>query len=180
MIQHHYFIDLQTQIRLPRAKVFLSELKTSTQAGEISSDEKLFTVESNINVQNDRILGKSSTDLPADKQTKFRRQKPASVMVWASVSKTCKSPLIFVKEEAKVNASSYIEDIMIPVVAAAKQYFKEKVFTFKRDLVPSRTSKNTQEWCRTHYPRFWSKEMWPPALADLNPMDICVWSLLET
>ena len=30
------------------------------------------------------------------------------------------------------------------------------------------------------FPRFWSKELWPPSSPDLNRMDFSVWSMLET
>ena len=36
-----------------------------------------------------------------------------------------------------------------------------------------------QDWCKHHFPRFWSKEMWPPAFPDFNPMDFSVWFLLK-
>jgi hypothetical protein len=91
MIQYQNLTNLQKQNRLARGKVLLNELKTSKQPGDIIfSDEKLFTVESKINVQNDRLLIKSSADLPADKQTKFCSQKPASIMVCATISKIWK------------------------------------------------------------------------------------------
>ena len=36
--------------------------------------------------------------------------KPASFMVWAAVSMSWRSPLIFVGEKAKINARVHIED----------------------------------------------------------------------
>ena len=35
----------------------------------------------------------------------------------------------------------------------------------------------SQNWCQRHFPRFWSKEIWPFASPDLNRMDFSV--LLE-
>jgi hypothetical protein len=59
IIQRQYLTDLQKRKKLARSTILLNELKTSTQAGEIVfSDKKLFTVESKINVQNDRHLVK--------------------------------------------------------------------------------------------------------------------------
>ena len=83
-------------------------MKSSSPTGEIVfSDEKMFTVEAQFNPQNDRVLARHSEDIPEDMLTVYRRQKAASVMVWAAVSKTWKSPLIFVKEGAKVNTNAY-------------------------------------------------------------------------
>lgn len=172
---------LQKRKRAERAGLLLNLLKSGTQKGEIVfSDEKMFTVEAKFNPQNDRVLARHSEDVPEDMLTVYRRQKPASVMVWAAVSKTWKSPLIFVKEGAKVNTNVYIDDILAPALRDMKEHFKRENFTFQQDGAPSHTSNKTQAWCRDNFPRFWSKELWPPSSPDLNPMDFSVWSMLET
>jgi AraC-like DNA-binding protein len=85
--------DLQKEKRLARAKVLLNKMKACTDASEvIFSDEKLFTVEVTFNSQNDRVLTKSSKDIPNSMRTAYRRQKPSSVMVWAAISKTWNPP----------------------------------------------------------------------------------------
>ena len=90
-------------------------MKDGMQAGQIIfSDEKIFTAEAKFNSQNDRILAKSADSTPTSVKSVFRRQKPAYVMVWAAVSESWKFPLIFVKEGAKINANSYIDDILTP------------------------------------------------------------------
>ena len=45
---------------------------------------------------------------------------------------------------------------------------------------PSLESIKTQDWCKRDFPRFWSKEMWPPASPDLNPMDFSVCFTLKS
>ena len=163
-----------------RTKILLNKLKAGTDTSEIIfSDEKLFTVEAICNRQNNRVLAKSSADIPDSTRSVFRRQKSSSVMMWAAISKTWKSPLIFVPQGAKVNTKAYIETILTPALQAAKKHFKDKPFIFQQDGAPSHTSKKTQKWCQDHFPGFWSKEVWPPSSPDLNPMDFCVWSLLE-
>ena len=72
-----------------------------------------------------------------------------------------------------MNTNAHIETILTPALQAAKKHFK----TVQQDGAPSHPSKKTQKWCQDHFPRFWSKEVWPPS--DLNTMDLCVWSLLE-
>ena len=100
-------------------------------------------------------------------------------MVWAAISENWRSSLIFVKQDCKVNIKSCIEDILTPALVEMKEYFKNDQFIFQQDGAPSHTSKKNQEWCRSHFPRFWSKEMWPPSSPDLNPIDFSVWSILE-
>ena len=193
MTNRQQLTDLQKQKRLDRSKILLNAMKDGTQAGEIVfSDEKMFTVEAKFNSQNDRILAKSADSIPPSVKTVFRRQKPASVMVWAAVSESWRSPLIFVKEGAKINAKSYIENILTPgqvemkkqfffffFVSSHQKQFKDRPFTFQQDGAPSHTAKKTQDWCERHFPAFWRKELWPPSSPDLNPLDFCVWSILE-
>lgn len=172
---------LQKRKREERARLLLNFMKSGTQTGEIVfSDEKMFTVEAQFNSQNDRVLAKSSGSVSEEVLTVYRRQKPASVMVWAAVSKSWKSPLIFVKEGAKVNTNAYIDDILTPALCEMKKHFKNETFTFQQDGAPSHTSNRTQEWCRANFPKFWSKDLWPPSSPDLNPMDFSVWSMLES
>ena len=68
-------------------------------------------------------------------------------MVWGAISKSWKSPLIFVKEGVKVNTDSYVNDILTPALASMKEKFKNKSFSFQQDGAPSHTSKKTQKWC---------------------------------
>ena len=79
----------------------------------------------------------------------------------------------------KLNTNGYIEDILIPASQAMKKDFGNKNFTFQQDGAPSHMSRKTQAWCRANFLNFWSKEMWPPASSDLNPLDFNVWSILE-
>ena len=172
---------LQKRKKEERGRLLLNFIKSGTQTGNIVfSDEKMFTVEAQFNSQNDRVLAKSSANIPEEVLTVYQRQKPASVMVWAGVSKTWKSSLIFVKEGAKVNTNVYIDDILTPALCEMKKHFKNDKFTFQQDGAPSHTSNRTQEWCRANFPNFWSKDLWPPSSPDLNPMDFSVWSMLES
>ena len=49
---------------------------------------EVVTVKAICNRQNNRVLAKLSADIPDSASSIFRRQKPSSVMVWASISKT--------------------------------------------------------------------------------------------
>ena len=82
-------------------------MKSGTPTSEIVfSDKQMFTAEARFNPQNDRMLARHSEDILENMLTVYRRQKPASVMVWAAVSKTRKFPLIFAKEGIKVNTNA--------------------------------------------------------------------------
>ena len=57
------------------------------------------TIEASVNNQNDRVYAKSSAVIDESVRTVYRRQKPFSIKMRASVSKSWKSSLIFVEED---------------------------------------------------------------------------------
>ena len=90
-------------------------------------------MEETFNQQNDRVLARHSEDVHEDMLAVYRCQKPPFVMVWATVLKTWKSPLIFVKQSAKVNTNVHIDDILAPALRDMKEHFKNEDFTFQQD-----------------------------------------------
>ncbi|XP_065654776.1 uncharacterized protein LOC136081391 [Hydra vulgaris] len=68
------------------------------------TDEKIFTVESILNKQNDRVWAKSQPNVSVS-----RSSHPASVMVFAGITAHVKTPLIFVPQGIKVNGDNYLD-----------------------------------------------------------------------
>ena len=96
--------------RLERAKLLLNRLLDDMQPTILWTDEKLFTIQAIHNPQNDHIWMKNKESVPVELQSSFRRQKPASVMVWVGVtSNGLKTLLIFVKDGIKVNQHIYLD-----------------------------------------------------------------------
>ena len=167
--------------RVNRSSLLLNELCHGMAGEVVWSDEKIFTVEMAHNRQNDRVICKSVLESPAGKHG-FRSMKPASVIVWAAVSATWKSPLIFVDKNIKINFDVYISHILQPMSALMKKHFGDKKMdlpSFQQDGASSHTSLKSQKWLSENVPRFWDKAMWPPCSSDFNPMDFSVWSWLE-
>ena len=100
--------------------------------------------------------------------------------MWAAVSKTWKSPLIFVPQCAKFNIWTRIlrQFWLLPLQRLRNTLSKSRSHC-RQDGAPSHTSYKTQEWCKNHFPHFWSKKVLSPSSPDLNPMDFCVWFILE-
>ena len=75
------------------------------------SDEKLFTVKTPTNTQNDRIYVAVSNkhDVPPERLLKGRKHFSQSVMVSVALSKHGKTSLVFVDRSAKVNSSYYCD-----------------------------------------------------------------------
>ena len=109
-----------------------------------------------------------------------RCQNLQSVMVWAAVTKTGRSPLLFVPTAVKLNSEQYVSDILESCLLPwAKQHFKDKPWTLQQDSAPSHSSKFTQSWILRKILSFISKEDWPAQSLDLNPLDYSIWSILE-
>ena len=144
------------------------------------TDEKLFTVEQSFNRENDRILTRSVSTMTKDIRNVRQTQNPAFVMVWAGMFAKGKTPLVFVSQGCKINAQTYEEHILEPVLKNRRRdMFQGGQFLFHQDGAPAHTSRRAQEWLRNNVPDFLAKEEWPPSSPDLNPMDFCVWSVLE-
>ena len=178
--QLHYLSELIRKKRLTRSKGLIKRYATVGLDKVVFSDEKLFTIEEALNRQNDRILSRSIHTIPEEHRLVNRVQKPISVMVWAGISAEGRTPLIFIPPGAKINASTYKELVLEPVVKDVGQtMYNDGEFLFQQDGAPAHTARSTQEWLRSEIPGFLSKEEWPPSSPDLNPMDFGIWSILE-
>lgn len=144
------------------------------------SNEKIFTIEQATNVQNDRILATSSSAIPEHLKFVERNYHPLSVMVWAGISKNAHTKLIFIPEGVRITAKVYRKLVLEPVLKkCSSKLFKNEPWTFQQDGAPAHTANATQKWLRHEIPDFVSKLEWPPSSPDLNPMDFCVWGILE-
>ncbi|KIH45639.1 Kunitz/Bovine pancreatic trypsin inhibitor domain protein, partial [Ancylostoma duodenale] len=99
--------------------------------------------------------------------------KTASVMVWAGVSATGRTLLIFVEKGAKINTEFHLEEVL-------KKELKGKGnWTSQQDGAPSHKSKKVQRWCRQNLLDFIYANEWLANSPDLNVMDYSVWAILE-
>jgi hypothetical protein len=166
--------DQMRATRLLRCRTLLQ--RTAGQE-VLFTDEKIFTVEAAHNHQNDRIW---SSESPGSSGTVAHSQHPASLMVWAGICATGKTPLIFVDEGVKINQEVYMQRILRDVVEPwAMGHFGGRPWIYQQDSAPAHKARLVQEWCNAHFPRFITSQEWPPYSPDLNPMDYSVWSILE-
>lgn len=178
MQKRHELTDNHELMRLERAQNILNLMSEGMLPNLVFSDEKKFDVEQCVNHQNDRVWSKDGSEKV---RRVSRRQNPASVMVWAAVTATGRSPLVFVPSGVKLNSERYISDILeAELLPWARQHFDGAPWTFQQDSAPSHGSKMTQSWIRAHIPSFLSKDEWPSRSPDLNPLDFSVWSILES
>ena len=166
--------------RLERAKLLLNRLLDDTQLTILWTDEKLFTIQATRNPQNDLIWTKNKESVPVELRTFFRRQKLASVMVWAGgTSNGLKTPLSFVEDGVKVNQHVYLDMLKNRVLPWINSLPGNQAVTLQQDGATAHTAKMVQAWCKDNFNSFWSKEFWSPFSPDLNPMDFGIWSILE-
>ena len=132
-------------------RCFSNKLLDGTWPQFLWTDEKLFTVQAiHINSQNDRIWIESFESLkysvPFERQTSFRRKKPALVMVWAGVTSTnLKTPLIFIEAGVKINQHAYLMMLKGKVVPWLRKLLEIKELPFIRTEQPL----TQPDWSRT-------------------------------
>ena len=96
------------------------------------SDENIFTIEAFHNHQNDRIWAKNSPQ--SDKIV--THSHPQSVMVWAGICASDKTPLVFVDPGVKINKNYYLQEILQSVLEPwARVYFRNREWIFQQDLL---------------------------------------------
>ena len=95
-------------MRVERCRHLLNLVEDGMLLNMVFSDEKKFDVRQCVYYQNKR----GSTNASVEGSRVSRRQNPISVMVWAAVTATGRSPLVFVPSEVKLNSQRYISDIL--------------------------------------------------------------------
>ena len=95
--------------RLARARILLSRLEAGTLPKLVFSDEKKFDVQHHVNPLNDCVW---SHDGEVGPRRVTWAQGASLVMVWAGVTESGRSPLVFV-EGVKLNQENYRNDILV-------------------------------------------------------------------
>ena len=108
-------------------------------------------------------------------------QNPLSVMEWEAITRTGRSPLVYVPSGVKLYCQRYISDILeAELLLWVHKHFDGSPCTLQQDSAPSHGSKMPQRWIQAQIPAFISKDEWPSMSPDLNPLDFSVWSILES
>uniref|UniRef100_A0A8R1EK37 HTH luxR-type domain-containing protein n=1 Tax=Caenorhabditis japonica TaxID=281687 RepID=A0A8R1EK37_CAEJA len=156
------------------------KLKMRRVSDVIWTDEKIFTIEPLPNRQNQRQLLSKDDSMSPKRRLAHNRLFPKSVMVWAGITATGKTPLVFIERNVKINSEVYqkivLMDNLLPWVT---QHFAGGPFILQQDWAPSHGSRSTLAVLEAHFPGFLDKNLWPASSPDLNPMDFSVWGMLE-
>jgi len=168
--------------RLVRAKQLLKKYHASMVNFIWFTDEKLFTVASPINLQNDRLyapVGTKKRQLSADRLLHKRSNFSKSVMVSVGVSALGCTELIFIEPGVKINGAYYRDELLTKHLLPAIKEISGDYFTFQQDSAPAHRARETVELLSRKTPDFITPLLWPPNSPDLNPVDYKIWSVLQ-
>ena len=138
------------------------------------SDEKVFTVASPTNLQNDRVYAASGTkkkQLPAERLLRTRSTFSQSVMVSVAVSTLGRTDLFFVDPGTKVNGQYYRDTLLRQQLLPAIRGLSGNFFTFQQDNAPAHRARETVHLLTHETPDFITPALWPANSLDLNPVD---------
>ena len=97
-------------MRLVRSRQLLRRFPTTAADFIFFTDEKVFTVASPVNLQNNRVYaltGRKKREIAAERLLRTRPTFSKSVMVSVAVSKLCCTGLVFVESGVNVNWQYY-------------------------------------------------------------------------
>ena len=89
-----------------------------------------------------------------------------------------KGTLHFVADKVKINAEHYTSTLLPQLLNDCHTLLAED-FLFQQAGAPAHTSRQSQELLQASTPDFIGKDEWPPNSPDLNPLDYCVWGLMQ-
>jgi transposase len=175
--------DANKLTRLTRATQLLKQYPKHMVPFIFFTDEKLFTVASPVNMQNNRLYAPSTTkkrDLAAERCLCTRSNFSKSVMVSVAVSELGSTDLIFIDPGVKINGAYYRSVLLTEhLLPSIKRLSSNAFFIFQQDSAPAHRAKETVELLRREAPDFISPLLWPPNSPDLNPVDYKIWSVLQ-
>lgn len=176
----HVLTPRMMEVRKLKAAELLKWAANRGFGSVVFSDEKIFTVEKVHNAQNSRQLLVKGCFSSTTSRIISHSQFPKSVMVWAGICSTGKTPLVFVDRGVKINKEVYV-DVIIKrnLIPWTISHFGGRPWTFQQDWAPAHGAKYTMDSLKTLKVDTWTKDLWPSNSPDLNPMDFSVWSMLE-
>jgi hypothetical protein len=146
------------------------------------TDEKIFTVQTPTNTQNDRVYAnvRFKRDVTPARLLKGRKHFSQSVMVSLAVSKLGKTAPFFVTPKAKVNSVYYCDEVLARgLLPDVRQLSGVDGYIFQQDGAPAHRSRHTVAYLNANVPEFIEPENWPPNSPDLNPVDYSIWGCLQ-
>jgi hypothetical protein len=132
------------------------------------------------NRQNDRVWAKKRSKVESVQKSEFSPK----IMVWGAMTAAGPSKIHVLPPNQTVTAKYYQENIFSPFLlddinragdtgSVTERRFHENMLelNLQQSGASAHTAKETQQWLRNNFPRFWNKDTWPPNSPDLSPIE---------
>lgn len=169
-------------VRLLRAKQLLKLYPDDKISFIWFTDEKVFTVATPKNPQNDRLYVPAASkkkQVSAERLLRTRTTFSQSVMVSVGVSKLGYTDLIFVDPGVKINGAYYRDVLLSQQLLPMIRDVSGEFFIFQQDSAPAHRARDTVRYLEQDTPEFIPPDLWPPNSPDLNPVDYKIWSVVQ-
>ena len=125
MLHRQELSDHHVVMQAKKCRKLLQDIAEGMLPNLVFTDKKKFDIQLAVNQKNDGVWASSST---TEGRIVTRCQNPRSVIMWAAVTATGRSPLLFVPTGVKLNSERYVSDILAGYLLPwAKQHFKDKL-----------------------------------------------------
>jgi hypothetical protein len=143
------------------------------------TDEKIFTTNGMLNLQNDIIWAESREAANANGGLFEEEKYPTSVMVSIGVTWNGLTEPYFFDKGIRLNTQRYISVLQF-FKREGDRLFGHTKWGFQQDGASAHTSNKSQLWCENHFEWYVPKNRWPPNSPELNPVDYSVWNEITT
>ena len=138
------------------------------------SDEKVFSLASSVNLQNDRVYAPSNAklrDIAAKRLLRCRPTFSSSLMVSVAVSKLDCTELFFVEPGVKVDDRYYREVLSKKQMLPVMRRIAADTYVFHQDSALVHRARETVQLLQQETSQFISPDLWPPNSPHVNPVD---------
>jgi len=168
--------------RLSRCKQLLKQYSESYVDFIWFTDEKVFTVATPRNPQNDRVYAPAASrkrEVVPERLLRMHSTFSQSLMVSVGVSKLGRTDLSFVQPGVKINGAYYRDVLLMQELLPVIRDIAGDFFVFQQDGAPAHRARQTVGLLQQETPAFIPPELWPPNSPDLNPVDYKVWGEMQ-
>lgn len=178
----HSLTEANQQLRLSRSTKLLRMYPYHKTGFIWFTDEKVFTVASPRNTQNDRVYIRSDVkkrDISAQRLLRVRPTFSKSLMVSVGISKLGNTSLIFIDPGVKINAKYYRDVLLGEYLLPQIRAISGEYYIFQQDGAPAHRARETVQYLISETPEFITPGLWPPNSPDLNPLDYKIWGIMQ-
>jgi len=91
-----------------------------------------------------------------------------------------KTNIFFINtQKTKVDQNCYIDLLKTFLLPECRRLYPGNDFEFLQDSAPSHRMKVTQQFQRQNTPEFIAADKWASYSLDFNPLDYCIWDILQ-